>query len=273
VITIPAGNAATRATTVALPTRLSLAAAAIRDVCLVAQQAQDACPAGSQVGTVTAQTPLLPVPLSGPVYVAERPGELLPGLRLALGGPVQLRLDGRLGFAKTGLVSTFEGIPDVPLSRLELTFAGGGPLQVKGDPCTGGLMRATGSLTGHNGVDATAPARVKVRSCPLLGRARVSRAGALRLDLRKGRDTRALNRVRVTLPRGATRVRATADGRRLARRRVRVTGRTVTLRLAGAKAVTLRAHVPRGAAHTLRVRATRNNGRTATVRLRAARLR
>jgi hypothetical protein len=275
VITIPPGNAATRTTTVALPSRLSLAAASIRDVCLVAQQAQDACPPGSQVGTVTAQTPLLPVPLSGPVYVAERPGELLPGLRLALGGPVQLRLNGTLGFGPNGLVSAFDGIPDVPLSRLELTFAAAGPLLVKGDPCAGTLMRVTGSLTGHNGAQATAPARVTVRGCPVTGSARVSRARrpALRLVVRKGRDARRLRSVRIVLPVRATGLRASADGRRLARRSVRVSGRTVTLRLNRAGAVTLSGRLRARSRGVLRIRATRVTGEASKLTLRAARLR
>jgi hypothetical protein len=270
VITIPPGNASTSETSVALPSRLGILAAAIRGVCLVAQQAADACPANSQVGTVTAETPLLPVPLSGPVYVEERPGELLPGLRLALGGPVQLRLDGSLQQGPTGLVSVFRGIPDVPLSRLELTFTAGGPLQVIGNPCTGALMHATGSLTGHNGAHATAPARVKVSGCPALGRATLGkgRRPGLTLALHHGRDAGTLTAVRVTLPVRATRLRARADGKR---RAIRVHGRTVTIRLHGARDVTLHGRLASRTGRAIRVAITRTGNKHATLRLRPVR--
>jgi hypothetical protein len=269
VITVPAGNAATSATTVALPKRLGLALP-IRTVCTLDQQATDACPAASQIGTVTAQTPLLPVPLSGPVYVAQLPGQLLPGLRLSLGGLVQLRLTGALDFSPNGLVTKFAGIPDVPLTRLALTFSGGGPLKVVGDPCTGSLLRATASLTGHNGAAATAPARLKVRSCPLVGRAKLHRSRALRLDLRKGRDTRGLKTVKLTLPVRASHLRATADGRKV---KPRGKGRTITLRLSGAKEVVVRGRLAKRTRRALKVRATRVNGKRATLKVKPKRLR
>ena len=275
VITVPPGHAATSAATVALAVAVQPRRGGDPRRLPGAQQAQDACPPGSQVGTVTAETPLLPVPLSGPVYVAERPGEFLPGLRLALGGPVQLRLNGTLSLAPTGLISTFAGIPDVPLSRFELTFAAGGPLQVKGDPCTGALMRTTGTLTGHNGAQATAPARVTVRGCGVTGSARVSRARrpALRLVVRKGRDAARLRSVRVVLPVRATHLRASADGRRLARKAIRVHGRTVTLRLSRAGTVTLTGRLAARPRRALHIQATRVTGKRSKLSLRAARLR
>jgi hypothetical protein len=209
------------------------------------------------------------VPLSGPVYLAEQAGQLLPGLRLALGGPVQLRLSGGLSVSQP-LVARFDGIHDVPLSRLALTFAGGGPLKVLGNPCTGSLLRTTGELTGHNGASATAPARVKVRSCPMRAAARVTKARALRLTLRKGRDTRGLRTVRVTLPARATGLRATADGRRA---KARVRGRTVTVQARGAREVVLRGRLASRTRRALRISATRTNGRHAALTMRPARTR
>jgi hypothetical protein len=272
VITVPRGNAATLRTTVLLPNRLGIDAGNIGAVCTIAQAAADACPANTAIGSVVASTPLLPVPLSGPVYMAAVPGALLPGLRLALGGPVNLRLGGSLAFTREGVETVFDKIPDVPLERLTLTFTAGGPLRVIGDPCTGKLLRMRGDLTGHNGTAARAPARVTVRHCPVLGTARVGH-GALRLDLHKGRDTRAMRRLKVRLPRGLRvtgRLRAVADRKLVV---VRRSGRTVTLRLSGARDVTLRGAVRGRARGSFAVTGTRVNGRHLAVRLRAARLR
>lgn len=269
-ITIPPGNAAASTTTVTLPKRLGLALP-VRSVCSVAQAAADACPASSQVGTVSAVTPLLATPLSGPVYTAQVPGELLPGLRLSLGGLVQLRLTGSLGIGGGVLVTKFTGIPDVPLSSLALTFTAGGPLKVVGDPCTGSLLRAAATLTGHNGATATAPTRLKVLSCPPLAKAVVHRKSrAFTVDVRKGRDTRALRTVAITLPTRARRLRATADGHRVARQR---TGRTITLPAGSAKRVVLRGRLTRSSRRALRVSVTRVNGKQATLKLKAKRLR
>jgi hypothetical protein len=271
IITVPPANAATSSATVMLPKRLGLALP-VRSVCTADQAAADACPASSQVGTVTAQTPLLPVPLSGPVYVAQVPGQLLPGLRLALGGLVQLRLTGALEFGAGGLVTKFAGIPDVPLSKLALTFTGGGPLKVTGNlPCTGSLLRATAALTGHNGASASVPSRFKVRGCPAVGRATIHRRSrAFTVDLRKGRDTRALRTVKVTLPVRASHLRATADGRRV---KPRGTGRTITLRARGAKQVVLRGRLAAFTRRAIKLSATRANGKHVTLKLKPKRLR
>jgi hypothetical protein len=270
VITIPPGNAAASATTVSLPKRLGLALP-VRSVCSAAQAAADACPASSQVGTVAAQTPLLATPLAGPVYVAEIPGQLLPGLRLALGGLVQLRLTGSLDIGSGGLVAKFGGIPDVPLAQLALTFSGGGPLKVTGDPCTGSLLRASAALTGHNGANVTAPARLKVRSCPPLGRAAVHRRSrAFSVDLRKGRDTRGLKTVKLTLPARASRLRAAADGHKVS---PRGRGRTITLQAGGAKRVVLHGRLAKRTRRAIKVSTTRTNGRQVTLKLKPKRLR
>jgi hypothetical protein len=249
VVTVPDGDATSRRTAVALPARLGLDLAHLPPVCAQAQASADACPAASRVGSVQAESPLLPAPLSGPVFIAAVPGELLPGLHLSLSGIVKLQLNGTMDLSH-GVTSVFDGLPDVPLTRLVLTFTGGGPLQVRRDPCTGSLLRMTGSLTGHNGADATVPARVKVLGCPARASGRFAKHRIV-LHVRKGRDTRDLNRVRVTLP----------------------SGRRITRSLAAAKAVTLRIAAHKRPHGTIRVQVTRVNGKRSTVVLKAARLR
>ena len=50
-------------------------------ICQQAQVEQNACPAGSLVGQASAVTPLLPRPLTGPIYVVQYPGRALPTWR------------------------------------------------------------------------------------------------------------------------------------------------------------------------------------------------
>jgi hypothetical protein len=274
VISIPPGQSSTQRATVRLPGRTGLDLAAITGVCTSAQAAADACPASSRIGTVSAQTPLLPVPLSGPVFLVQIPGALIPGLRLALDGPVQLRLTGALDLTH-GITAVFDGIPDVPLSRFELTFAGGGPLQVFGSPCTGSVLRLAGTLTGHNGATASTPARAVVTGCPATASVHLTRGARPRLKLLAGagRDAKRMRSVTVALPRGLTarrggRVRTSPHARAAIRRH------SIVLRLHRARRVTLRLGpgVLAGRPHgRFAVHVMRTNGRHSTVRPRTLR--
>jgi hypothetical protein len=251
---------------VRLPKRLALQTAAIKGICTVEEQQADACPANSIVGTVRAETPLLPVPLTGPVHIASVPGQVLPGLRLSLGGPVQLRLNGTLNLG-SAITAVFDGIPDVPLSRFVLTFDAGGPVMVIGSPCTGSVLRFAGTLAGHNGTTASTPARALVTGCPATAKGRL-RHGRLRVVARHGRDAKRLARVVVHLPRGLSvrRVRATHDGGEHAKATVH--GRTITAKLRRAARATLDLRVAGRRHGRPSVTLTRTNGRRFTVRLR-----
>jgi hypothetical protein len=282
-ITIPAGQSATRRAVVALPTRLTLDPSAIRSVCTTAQAAADACPADSAVGTVTAVTPLLSTPLTGPVQLVQVPGALFPNLRLALDGPVKLRLTGSLALSK-GITAVFDGLPDVPLSRFDLTFSGGGPLKLLRPACTG-ILRLSGQLTGHSGATVTRPATALVRNCPATAGVALSKGAKPRLRVRvgHGRDAKPLQRAVITLPKGlrarkgAGRATLTRDGgAKLPARAVAVSAHRLTLKLAGVRRATLQLGrgVLRGRPHgRFAVRLVRTNQKVFTVRTGAARLR
>ncbi|WP_324342078.1 hypothetical protein [Baekduia sp.] len=118
----PAGQAAMSRTVVSLPDGIGVDLKNLKSVCADAQLQSGTCPAASKIGGVTAETPLLPTRLSGGVYLtqgATKGG--LPGIALDLG---LLRLKGTVALGKR-LVTTFEGIPDVPLRRLVLDLSGG----------------------------------------------------------------------------------------------------------------------------------------------------
>jgi hypothetical protein len=243
-LVVPAGHAAIQRVQVTLPARLGL------DLTRVAP---------GVVGGATAATPVLTRPLAGPIELVQRPGTLLPGLRLTLAGPVRLSYLGTLELTSAGLATTFDGLPDLPLRRLELHFNGGGPLKALGNPCRGRPLRMAVSIAGHNGVSRNQRTRVRVRGCPPAATVRL-RHGRMRVTLRRGRDAARIRRVAILLPRGLR----TGSGRR-----------AVSVRLEHARAkVTLRLRV-RGRPHGRRVRitVTGSDGRRAVVRRKARALR
>jgi hypothetical protein len=82
------------------------------------------CPKDSIYGYATAETPLLDGPLKGPVYLRSSSHEL-PDLVAALNGQVDVVLDGRIDSVKGRMRTTFDTVPDVPVSRFMLTVRGG----------------------------------------------------------------------------------------------------------------------------------------------------
>jgi hypothetical protein len=281
-ITIPPGQSATRQALVTLPSRLTLDPSAIKSVCTTAQAAADSCPADSAVGSVTAVTPLLATPLTGPVQLVQVPGALFPGLRLALDGPVRLRLTGSLTLTKS-ITAVFGGLPDVPLSTFDLTFSGGGPLKLLRPACTG-VLKLSGQLTGHNGATVTRPATAVVHGCPATAGVALSEGTRPRLRVRvgHGRDAKPLQRAVITLPKGlrarkgAARPSLTRDGKRLPAGAIAVSAHRIRLTLAGARRATLK--LGRGALRgrpqgRFAVRLVRTNAKAFTVRAKATRLR
>jgi hypothetical protein len=242
-VIVPAGHAAIQRVQVTLPARLGL------DLTRVAP---------GVVGSATAATPVLARPLAGPIELVQRPETLLPGLRLTLAGPVRLSYDGALELSTAGLTTTFDGLPDLPLRRMELHFNGGGPLKALGNPCRGRPLRMAVALAGHNGTARNRSTRVRVGGCPPAATVRL-RHGRLRVTLRRGRDAARIRRVTVRLPRGLR----SQSGRRAV---------SVRLRHARAK-VTLRLPV-RGRPHgRLRITVTGTDGRRAVVRRKSRALR
>jgi hypothetical protein len=197
VITGTDGDANAASASVTLPKGIGVNLAAASNTCTVAQQAAG-CPPASQVGRAVAQSPLLPT-LSGPVSLAEIPGQPFPGIRVDLSGVVSLSLPGVVTFVPE-LRTTFAGLPDVPLRRFALTFDAGGALSTTRDVCTGPLPRMTAELTGHNGAKATVDEPVTVTGCRKpVARLRVH-GRKLVLRVRAARNGPALEQVRLTLP-------------------------------------------------------------------------
>jgi hypothetical protein len=218
----------------------------------------NACPAEAQVGTATAQTPLLETPLTGPVWFVAPSGGGLPQLAVQLNGPVSITLIGNAELIGGKLANTFDNQPDVPLGRFDLTLSGGsgGLLKNTTDLCAPGAdLTAGASFTAHSGKTLDTSVPLALRGCPP-GPPTASytlKPGAAGHRILSGRFTAGLRapkltKVRVTLPPklspGAPnpkqRITAYADGKKLGPLaiRVREKGRRLGLILRGARTVT-----------------------------------
>ena len=203
VITVPAGQAATALANVDLPAGLNVDLQRLSRACPEAAYAANACPASSQIGTATASTPLLAASLSGPVHLAVAKAGELPGLDLALSGPVALRLFGTVDPSGRRIRTAFAGIPDMPLERFELSFSANGPLRLGRDVCTGARQTVSAQFTGHNGTVANVSAPLHVDGCPPVA-SLIRRGHRFTLRVAAGRDAPAIKRATLRLPNGRT---------------------------------------------------------------------
>ncbi|HTA13158.1 MAG TPA: hypothetical protein VK765_07025 [Solirubrobacteraceae bacterium] len=159
---------------VTLPAGMTLNPSAANGLqaCSDAQYVQDACPAASQVGTVSANAPGIPEgSLAGGVYVgaaepgqgpesggmyrlfvlaetARQPGAEGPGGVYGVG----LRLEGRVSAnPQTGqLTATFANAPQVPFEQLTLHF-NGGPRAPLANPLPCEAVKPSGSILPYGG--------------------------------------------------------------------------------------------------------------------------
>jgi hypothetical protein len=110
---------------VTLPLALSSRLKVLQKACLETQFAANpaGCPPGSMVGSVTASTPILPVPLTGPAIIVSHGGRAFPDLDFVLQGDgVEIIVTGNTQI-KGGITNTkFESAPDAPISSFEVNL-------------------------------------------------------------------------------------------------------------------------------------------------------
>jgi hypothetical protein len=109
---------------VALPHALFLDQASLGSVCTRVQFAANQCPKKSIYGRARAFTPLLGKPLEGPVYLRSS-NNTLPDMVAHLQGQVDIDLVGRIDSFKGGIRTTFDRVPDVPVTKFVMTLPGG----------------------------------------------------------------------------------------------------------------------------------------------------
>ncbi len=153
------GDANLAGVSVALPHSEFLDQAHIGTVCTRVQFAAHQCPAASIYGYATARTPLADETLSGPVYLRSS-SHPLPDLVVALKGPDSLPLEvvaaGRVDSVNGGIRTSFELLPDAPVSSFTLSMQGGKKgLLVNSTNICAGKHRATAEFNGQNGRKST----------------------------------------------------------------------------------------------------------------------
>ena len=124
----------------------------IGTVCTRVQFAAKACPAASVYGYATAYTPLLERPLEGPVYLRSS-NHTLPDLVAELNGQFDVELAGRIDSHNQGIRTTFETVPDAPVTKFVLRFkAGKKSLLVNSRNLCKAPAKATIRMIGQNGM-------------------------------------------------------------------------------------------------------------------------
>src|SRR4051794_23126827 len=215
VVTQPDHQASIQKAVVSLPKGLFANVEAVTGgLCSRQQLAADACPATSKVGSAEAGPPLLPEPLTGPLYLVDNPGGL-PHLVVRLTGLIAQDLEASTSITQDGrLITTFDGLPNLPVSSFALNIAGGarGLFTVGSALCTNPVANAT--FTSHTGQSAKDDAPVKlVGNCvpaasPLsanrpslsLSVRRVKSTPLMTVKARKASGGANLRTVRIALP-------------------------------------------------------------------------
>ena len=126
-LTTQPGESNIARTAVTLPNSELIDNAHIQSPCTRVQFAANACPAGSVIGFARARTPLLERPLEGPVYLRSAPESKsgLPDIVAALQGQIDIVLDGKVDTIHERIRTTFETVPDAPVSEFTLHLKGG----------------------------------------------------------------------------------------------------------------------------------------------------
>jgi NHL repeat len=187
-----------KAVKVDLPKQLPSRLTTLQKACLAATfEANPAsCPKASNVGTATATTPVLNVPLTGPAYIVSHGGEAFPDLEIVLQGEnVTLILVGNTQIKNGITSSTFKTVPDAPVSSFELKLPTGPfsilganvPQSKKYNLCGQSLPMPT-QITAQNGAVIKQTTKMAVTGCPKAKKAATERKKKTKGTSRKGKN-------------------------------------------------------------------------------------
>jgi hypothetical protein len=164
-----------------LPSRLTTLQKACPTTVFQANPA--ACPTASLVGEATAVTPVLGKPLEGPAYLVSYGGAAFPDLVVVLQGEgITINLVGNINIKNGVTSSTFNSVPDAPISTFDLVLPSGPhsvlaaniPAKAKSSFCKQKLAMPT-SITAQNGAVIKQSTKIAVAGCPRAKKAKQGR--------------------------------------------------------------------------------------------------
>jgi hypothetical protein len=167
----PAGEANIRSVLTQLPKQLPSRLSTIQQACPEATFAANpfSCPSGSNVGSATAVTPVLPSSLTGPAYLVSHGGAAFPDLDIVLeGNGIRVILVGNTNIKNGITTSNFATIPDVPVTSFALTLpmSPHSALGANESLCAHPLVMPT-IITAQNGAQVKQNTRLSVPGCPV----------------------------------------------------------------------------------------------------------
>ena len=181
-LTQPGGQSNLKKVAVALPLSLALDPDNANGLCefVDGSKPTPTCPKASIVGSATAVTPILGQPLTGPVYFVKnirkdpksgREIRTLPKLVIPLEGEnsLKLTLTGTSNVVDDQLVTTFDQVPDAPVTSFKLNIVGGkgGILTVSGADICKATQIAEQQVEGQNGKQVDTDIYIQTPSCAL----------------------------------------------------------------------------------------------------------
>jgi hypothetical protein len=179
---------------ITLPSRLTTIQKACVDSVFEANPA--ACDEGSNIGTAVAHTPVLKEPLAGPAYLVSHGNAAFPDVEFVLTNKegIELILDGKTDIKKGITTSSFESVPDAPVSVFETVLPEGPHSALTSNVAAskkfslcGAKLTIPTTITGQNGVVIKQETPVPVKGCGAVLGAKVSKAQQLTKALKKCR--------------------------------------------------------------------------------------
>ncbi len=228
------GQANVAKTVLTIPATLPARLTTIQKACIagVFETNPAACPAGSDIGTATVQTPVLKSPVAGPIYLVSHGNAAWPDAELVLQGEgITVILDGQTAIKKGVTTSSFLSVPDVPFEKVEATLPEGPHSALTMNPnlaekthysLCGQSLTIPAALTGQNGTNINDNVRVKVQGCEAVKASkarRLTRKQKLRRALEACRKRNKHSRTKRVVCERAARRRYRADKALHGRRR------------------------------------------------------
>ncbi|HEY7933994.1 MAG TPA: hypothetical protein VID48_09225, partial [Solirubrobacteraceae bacterium] len=163
------GEANVKSVKVKLPSALPARLTTLQKACTEKQFAENpaGCPKASLVGMAIAHTPILSVPLQGPVYLVSHGGAAFPDVVMILQGEgIVIDLVGNTEIKGQVTTSTFASVPDAPVSSFELKLPEGefSALSANGNLCTQKLVMPT-EFVAQNGATLSQNTHIEVEGC------------------------------------------------------------------------------------------------------------